>query len=213
VANAVARFADGTVLATVLTAPGTTIGDFMNGHPTGAVWQWRPGEPGFRELPGTRLPGNNGLEVDPDQRHFYVVAFGWHAVMVFDRADGRGPLRRIVAPDFMPDNVHWSEGRLLAAGMRLDEPACGGLRRVSGRWPIHAVPSRLGGRRGGSAAGRIATVAYGHPQPGFSGLSSAVQVGQRLWLARSRPIAWRCWTCRDALAAKPLAALHRNRIA
>jgi hypothetical protein len=136
VANAVARFADGTVLATVLTAPGTTIGDFMNGHPTGAVWQWRPGEPGFRELPGTRLPGNNGLEVDPDQRHFYVVAFGWHAVMVFDRADGRGPLRRIVAPDFMPDNVHWSEGRLLAAGMRLDEPACGGLRRVSGRWPI-----------------------------------------------------------------------------
>ena len=183
VANAVARFADGTVLATVLTTPGTTIGDFMNGHPTGAVWQWRPGEPGFREMPGTRLPGNNGLEVDPDQRHFYVVAFGWHAVMVFDRADGRGPLRRIVAPDFMPDNVHWSEGRLLAAGMRLDEPACGGLRRVSGRvadpmlchrgWVVGAVDL---------AAGRIATVAYGHPQPGFSGLSSAVQVGQRLWL-------------------------------
>lgn len=183
VANAVARFADGTVLATVLTAPGTTIGDFMNGKPTGAVWQWRPGDMAFREVPGTRLPGNNGLEVDPDQRHFYVVAFGWHAVVVFDRANTRRPLRRIVAPDFMPDNVHWSEGRLLAAGMRLDEPACGGLRRVTGRvadpmlchrgWVVGALDL---------AAGRIATVAYGHPQPGFSGLSAAVQVDDTLWL-------------------------------
>jgi len=183
VANSVAQFADGTVLATVLTRPGTTIGDFMLGRPTGGVWQWRPGEAGFHLLPGTELPGNNGLEVDPDQRRFYVVAFGWHAVLAYDRRDTRRPLARIVAPDFMPDNIHWSEGRLLVAGMRLDEPACGGLRKVENGvadpmlchrgWVVGAVDL---------AAGRIATIAYGHPQPGFNGLSAAVLVYRALWL-------------------------------
>lgn len=130
VGNSVAQFADGTMLATVLTRPGTTIGDFMLGQRTGAVWQLQPGHRQFRLLPGTDLPGNNGIEVDPDQRRFYVVAFGWHAVVVFDRKDTRRPLARITAPDFMPDNIHWTGGHLLLAGMRLDEPACGGLRKV-----------------------------------------------------------------------------------
>ena len=121
VGNAVASFADGTLLVTVLTRPGTTIADFVLGKRTGAVWQWTPGASGFAEIPGTQLPGNNGLETDPDERHFYVVAFGWHAVVVFDRRHPKKPVRVIEMPGFMPDNVHWTEGRLVAAGMRLDE--------------------------------------------------------------------------------------------
>ena len=38
VGNAVATFADGTLLVTVLTRPGTTIADFVLGRRTGAVW-------------------------------------------------------------------------------------------------------------------------------------------------------------------------------
>ncbi|MEN9717847.1 MAG: hypothetical protein RIQ99_725, partial [Pseudomonadota bacterium] len=98
VGNAVASFADGTILTTVLTRPGTSIGDFMLGRITGAVWQWRPGAAGFTMLAGTELPGNNGLEIDPDEQHFYVVAFGWHAVAVFDRRDTRQPSAVIPAP-------------------------------------------------------------------------------------------------------------------
>lgn len=183
VGNAVASFADGTLLVTVLTRPGTTIADFMRGRATGAVWAWRPGADRWRELPGTRLPGNNGLETDPDQRRFYVIAFGWHAVAVFDRTRPGGPVARIEAPDFMPDNIHWSRGRLLLAGMRRDEPACGGLRQIAGDradpmlchrgWVVGALDL---------AAGRVATVAYGGPQPGFNGLSSAAWVGAELWL-------------------------------
>jgi hypothetical protein len=101
VANSVGVFADGTVLVTVLTRPGTAIADFVQGRVTGGVWQWQPGERGFTLLPGTELPGNNGIETDPDQRHFYVVAFGWHAVVVYDRRDTAHPLARIVAADFM----------------------------------------------------------------------------------------------------------------
>lgn len=183
VANSVASFADGTILTTVLTRPGTSIADFVGGRVTGGVWRHRPGEAGFTLLPGTELPGNNGVEVDPDERRFYVVAFGWHAVVVFDRRDTRVPVDRIDAADFMPDNIHWSGGRLLLAGMRLDEPACGGPRSVVGGvadpmlchrgWVVGEVDL---------ARRRIATVAYGSPQPRFNGLSAAALVGDELWL-------------------------------
>lgn len=181
VGNSVASFADGTILVTVLTRPGTVIADFMNGRPTGAVWQWRPGQAAFQMLPGTELPGNNGLETDPDDRRFYVVAFGWHAVVVFDRSDTRTPLARIDAPDFMPDNIHWSGDRLLLAGMRLDEPACGGLRIVKGDVADPMLCHR-GWIVGELKGDRIATLAYGRPQPGFNGLSAATIAGGELWL-------------------------------
>jgi len=183
VGNAVASFADGTILVTVLTRPGTTIADFVAGRITGAVWQWRPGDAGLSLLPGTELPGNNGLEVDPDQRHFYVIAFGWHALVIYDRADTTRAVERIEATDFMPDNVHWSGDRLLLAGMRLDEPACGGLRRI-----IDGVADPMLCHRGwivgelDRARHRIATVAYGGPQPSFNGLSAATISGGELWL-------------------------------
>lgn len=183
VGNSVAQFDDGTALVTVLTRPGTTIGDFMLGRRTGGIWQWQPGDTAFTLLPGTDLPGNNGIETDPDQRRFYVVAFGWHAVVIYDRANTAKPLARIDAPDFMPDNIHWTGNRLLLAGMRLDEPACGGLRKVD-----NGVADPMLCHRGwivgevDLAKGRIATVAYGTPRAGFNGLSAAALAGHELWL-------------------------------
>lgn len=183
VGNSVASFADGTVLVTVLTRPGTTIADFVEGRDTGAVWSWSPGAAGFAELPGTRLPGNNGLEVDPDGRRFFVVAFGWHAVVVYDRRDTSRPLARIEAPGFMPDNIHWTGGRLLLTGMRLEEPGCGGLRKV-----VNGVADPMLCHRGWAvgeldrAARRIRVVARGEPTPGFNGHSAAAVAADRLWL-------------------------------
>ncbi|UYY77829.1 hypothetical protein [Sphingomonas sp. R1] len=183
VANSVASFADGTILATVLTRPGTSIADFVQGRVTGGVWQLGPGAETFTLLPGTELPGNNGLEVDPDQRRFYVIAFGWHAVVIYDRADTRLPLARVDAPDFMPDNIHWTDGRLLLAGMRLDEPVCGGLRRIA-----NGIADPMRCHRGwvvgelDLAHHRVSTVAYGLPAPGFNGLSAAALVDGELWL-------------------------------
>ncbi len=106
IANSVAAFHDGTILATVLTRPGTTITDFVRGAKTGAVFEWKPGTPGFELIPGTQLPGNNGIETSLDDGDFYVVAFGWHAVVVYSRANPGKPPRVIVAPGFMPDNIH-----------------------------------------------------------------------------------------------------------
>jgi hypothetical protein len=183
VGNAVAAFVDGTVLVTVLTRPGTAIADFVEGRNTGAVWQWQPEANSFQQLPGTELPGNNGIEADPDGRHFYVVAFGWHAVAVFDRNRSEGPLEVITAPDFMPDNIHWSSGRLLLAGMRYDEPACGGTRKI-----VDGIADPMLCHRGWVVGEldlqhhRISAVAQGGPVQDFNGVSAAARMDGELWL-------------------------------
>ncbi len=77
-ANSVASFADGAIVATVLFMPGTTFADaIVDRKPTGAVFEWSPGDAGFTLVEGTQLPANNGIEVS---------------------ADGREILRRVVGP-------------------------------------------------------------------------------------------------------------------
>jgi hypothetical protein len=194
VGNSVAGTPDGSVLVTVLTRPGTSIADFLRGLPTGGVYEWRPGEEGFTLIHGTELPGNNGLEISPDGRFFYVVAFGWHSILVYERAHPQGPLRTILAPDFMPDNIHWSGGRLLTAGMRYREPACGGIRKIVG-----GIADPMLCHRGYVVAeldpetGRLETLVDSGPDPLFNGVSTAVIAGGMLWLGsyQADRIAWR----------------------
>jgi hypothetical protein len=201
VGNSVATFSDGTILVTVLTRPGTTIADFLRGLPTGTVLERRPGQRGWRELPGTQLPGNNGIATAPDDRRFWVVAFGWHSIVEYRRSSTAEPARRILAPDFMPDNIHWSGGRLLTAGMRHFEPACGGLRRIVG-----GVADPMLCHRGYVVAaldprtGRLATIVDSNPDPSFNGVSAASIVGDMLWLGsyQADRLAWRPLTPRSA---------------
>jgi hypothetical protein len=183
-ANSVATYSDGVILASVLTRPGTSITDFVRGAHTGAVYEWRPGDPAFRLLPGTELPGNNGIETAPDDSGFYVVAFGWRAVVAYARADSSKALWRITAPGFMPDNIHWDEGRLILAGMQHDEPACGGVRRI-----IAGKADDMRCHRGYVVAelrpqtSEFSIIAYAEPNPVFNGVSAARIVGEELWLA------------------------------
>lgn len=183
VANSVASYGDGTVIATVLTRPGTNITDFVLGRPTGGVYERAPGDAAFRLLPGTELPGNNGLETAKDDSGFYVIAFGLRAVVAFGRRDTRAPLWRAQAPEFMPDNIHWDGDRLLLAGMVRYEPACGGVRQI-----VDGVADGMACHRGWAVAQldpdsrRFTLVAHGPPDPVFNGASAAVIVGRDLWL-------------------------------
>ncbi|NWK99023.1 hypothetical protein DM806_25875 [Sphingobium lactosutens] len=183
VANSVASYSDGAVVATVLTRPGTSITDFVLGRATGGVYERRPGEGMFRLLPGTELPGNNGLETARDDSGFYVIAFGSREVVAYARRDTAQPLWRAQAPEFMPDNIHWDGDRLLLAGMVRDEPACGGLRQI-----VHGVADGMDCHRGYAVAQldvttrRFSLLAYGAPDPVFNGVSAAVIVGRELWL-------------------------------
>jgi hypothetical protein len=126
-ANSVASFADGGMVATILMMPGKTFADSVAMRPTGAVVKWSPGEAGFTVLGGSELPGNNGIETSADGREIYVVSSGFQTIVAFSNTNPLRQLRTTVQLPITPDNVHMGpDGRLLTAGMKNDEPACGG---------------------------------------------------------------------------------------
>ncbi|MGI5219214.1 hypothetical protein [Nocardia sp. CA-290969] len=179
--NGVAAFHDGTILATVPYMPGKTFDDAIAGENTGAVYMWAPGSTAFQALPGTELPGNNGIETSPDDSKFYVVAPREGRVVEFARNNPGTPLRFAQLAGFVPDNMHWTaDNRLITAGMIDGEPSCGGtpitefsLLECSRGYKVDTIdPTTM-----------IATeLASGPTTPDFPGTASAVQVGGELWL-------------------------------
>jgi hypothetical protein len=127
-ANSVASFADGSIVATVLFMPGTTFADAIVARkPTGAVFEWSPGKPGFELVRGTELPANNGIETSADGREIYVASSGLQTIVAFSHSNPARQLRTTQPLGFTPDNVHLApDGRLVTAGMANDVPECGG---------------------------------------------------------------------------------------
>jgi hypothetical protein len=127
-ANSVASFADGSIVATVLFMPGTTFADAIVARkPTGAVFEWSPGDAGFKLVEGTQLPANNGIEVSADGREIYVASSGLQTIVAFSHSNPARQLRSTRPLPFTPDNVHLgADGRLFTAGMANDVPECGG---------------------------------------------------------------------------------------
>ena len=195
-ANSVAVFSDGTILATVLYRGGTTPTDSFAGRPTGVVLESRPGQGGFTPIAGTELPSNNGVEVGADDQHFYVVSTGLKQVVEFARNGPPGARRRAQIVGFTPDNVRMApEGVLLLGGMIDNQPECGGTPApVNGRlnftchrgYKVSAVDPRSMALR---------DLAQGPRNESFSGTTTALHVGDELWLASlmGDRIAWRPW--------------------
>ncbi|MBO9519746.1 MAG: hypothetical protein J7493_16930 [Porphyrobacter sp.] len=183
VGNSVATYSDGTVLVTVLTRPGTTITDFVLGQKTGYVLERTPGAPQFRVIEGTELEGNNGLESSKEDDGFYVVAFGPREIVRFDRSGTTGPVWKVTAPEFMPDNIHWHGRHLLTAGMVRDEPGCGGVRQI-----VDGVADGMQCHRGyvvaslDPASRKWTVVTKSAPSASFNGVSTGVIVNGELWL-------------------------------
>jgi hypothetical protein len=179
-ANSVAAFSDGSLVATVLIMPGKTFEDAFAGRTTGAVFLWTPGTPSFRQLPGTELSANNGIETSPDDREFYVVSTTTKKIVAFSRSNPGTPLRAAQLAEFGPDNVRWtSDNRLITAGMIDNEPSCGGPPRTEAgircsRGYIAATidPKTMA----------VTEIARGPATPSFTGTAMAMRVGDELWL-------------------------------
>ena len=179
-ANSVAAFGDGSLVATVLIMPGKTFEDAFAGRTTGAVFLWTPGTAAFRQLPGTELAANNGIETSPDDREFYVVSTTTKKIVAFSRSNPGTPLRAAQLAEFGPDNVRWtSNNRLITAGMIDNEPSCGGPPRTEAgircsRGYIAATidPKTMA----------VTELARGPATPSFTGTAMAVLAGGDLWL-------------------------------
>jgi hypothetical protein len=179
-ANSVAAFTDGTIVATVLIRPGKTFEDAFAGRITGVVLMWAPGSAAFRELPGTELSANNGIETSPDDREFFVASTTTKTIVAFSRANPGRPLRTAQLSEFGPDNVRWtSDNTLITAGMIDNEPACGGAPKTEAgircnRGYIVATidPKTMA----------VTEIARGPATPSYTGTAMAMRVGDELWL-------------------------------
>ncbi len=81
--NSVAPLSDGFLVTVPMTNNDLdTFIDFLAGRPTGTVYRWTVDE-GFREIPGGRLAGNNGIAVSPDEKWAFPVC--WCPSAVFMR--------------------------------------------------------------------------------------------------------------------------------
>lgn len=126
VANSVASFSDGSLVATVPLYPGKTITEAFAGELTGAVYQWSPGDSGFEEVEGTQLPYGNGIEVSADEQEFFVASSVLFTVIAYSRTNPARQLRTTKPMAFIPDNLHMErDGRLVTAGMLIADPVCG----------------------------------------------------------------------------------------
>jgi hypothetical protein len=179
-ANSVASFSDGSLVATVLIMPGKTFEDAFAGRVTGAVFLWTPGTAAFRQLPGTQLSANNGIETSRDDREFFVVSTTTKRIVAFSRSDPSKPLRTAQLKEFGPDNVRWTSGNhLITAGMIDNEPACGGppkteagIRCSRGYIAATIDPTTMA----------VTEIARGPATPAFTGTSIALRLGDELWL-------------------------------
>lgn len=195
--NAVVAAPDGALLATVMNLPGMTLLDAFQGKATGAVFEWRPSDAGFRQMQGTGLPANNGMEISADGETVYVASPADRSVTAFQRGKSWRKRWTVRTPDMIPDNVHWGPNdKLYTAGMTDNEPACGGpLRVIDGKLDL------MGCSRGYRVATidpktrAVTIVAKGERTADYLGIATALPAGGSLWIgsfAQNR-VAYRPW--------------------
>jgi len=185
-ANAVTSSPDGTVFITVMLHPGMRMGDLIDGRPTGAVYEWRPGDAGFERVWGTELSADNGIELSADGKTMYVAATGTRSVTAFTATNPAKKLRATETLGFGPDNLRWSDGKLLTAGMNTDEPRCGGrLKNVNGAIEPINCPRGYTVAAIDTSNMSFIIVASGPATPGYSNVSTGLLVGTTIWLGSS----------------------------
>lgn len=169
--NSVTWLKDGRLAATDFLHKGSVMADIGAGRPTGAVHLWRPGG-SWTKLPGSDLPGANGIEATPDGRWLFVAVSGTSAVLRYDlERPGKAPDE--VKTAVRTDNLRWApDGRLLLAGpdrsgCRPDDRACRGVPAVA------ALDT-----------GTLAVTSVLPPvaDPAFPVVSAAIVVGDTVWL-------------------------------
>lgn len=184
-ANSVASFSDGSLVVTVPLHPGKTIGDAMAGESTGAVYEWSPGDSGFKMVQGTDLPYGNGIEVSADDREIYVASSGLFTVVAYSNSNPARQLRTTKPMAFVPDNLHMgNDGSLITAGMVVDDLVCGNVVGPNGfdlgEFATCPRPFIVKGIDPQSMEGE--DIARGPANERFSNVTMAVPVGTDIWI-------------------------------
>jgi hypothetical protein len=116
--NSVVGLPDGGFVTTNFSARGADASvrnRMMAGENTSEVWEWHTAS-GWKIVPGSELPGPNGIEISKDGKWLYIGAWGSQSVVKLSR--GQSPVKKESVPvGFRVDNVRWApDGSLIAAG-------------------------------------------------------------------------------------------------
>lgn len=184
-ANSVTALGDGSLIATIPLQTGRVIDEGLGGAITGGAYQWSPGDSGFEMIRGTELPYANGIEVSADEQEIYIATSGGFEVIAYSRSNPARRLRSTGLLTFVPDNLHMDgDGRLLTAGMLIDDPVCG-----NGRGPDKIDFAKFMTCPRPFVAGAVdpQTMAYtdlatSAAIPQFSNITMALQVGDDIWI-------------------------------
>ncbi len=184
-ANSVASLGDGSLLATIPLQTGRTINEALAGKSTGGVYRWSPGDTGFTLVQGTEMPYANGIEASADGQEFYVASSGLFTVTAFSNTNPARLLRSTEPFSFVPDNLHrGSHGTLITAGLNLDDPVCGAVKRSEefdlGVFASCPRPFTVWAIDPQSMQGK--TLASGPANPKFSNITMGLPVGDELWI-------------------------------
>ncbi len=137
------------------------------GQVSGVVYHWTPGA-GFREVPGTRLSGDNGVLVSADQQWLFLNAYGTHEIYRLPLS-GTGKTS-ILHVDFSPDNLRWAPGgKIFVTGQFLTPERPDHLHD----WTTLLLDPK-------TLALKPVLKQQGYPQ--FDNGTSTVQVGDTLWI-------------------------------
>ena len=144
----------------------------MAGEVNGVVYLWTPGK-GFSEVPGTQLPGDNGVAASADGKWLYVNAYGTREIYRVPLS-GKGE-RSSVKVDFNPDNLRWApDGKLFVTGQFINPKNPPGA--LNGWATVRLDPQTM-----------TTTPVVKEPGlPQFDNATSTVQVGDTLWFGTFR---------------------------
>jgi hypothetical protein len=184
-ANSVASLADGSLIATIPLHTGILINEAFTGNPTGAVYEWSPGDVGFTKIEGTEMPYANGIEVSDNGQEFYVASSGLQKVMAFSNSNPSLLLRSSKPLSFIPDNLHLgNHGKLITAGMAINDPVCGDV-PMSQEFDLEkfaACPRPFTVLAVDPQSMQGDVLASSPAQKHFSNITMALEVGAELWI-------------------------------
>lgn len=184
-ANSVAALPDGGFVATVFSygAGAEASRQPASQLANGVVLEWSPGR-GWSSVPGSEVPGDNGIVASPDGKWLYINAYTEGALYKLWR--GPGPYQRSrVQLNFLADNVRLSpKGLLLVTGHPATTFAtiqndCNGTAVVTCPAPtaVAAIdPDTL----------KAKLLLIEQNTANFGGGTSAIVVGDELWIGAFR---------------------------
>lgn len=184
-ANSVTALADGSLLATIPLHTGVLINEAFAGTPTGAVYEWSPGDADFTKIEGTEMPYANGIEVSDDGQEFYVASSGLLKVLAFSNSNPTRILRSTERLSFIPDNLHkGSDGNLITAGLAISDPACGDV-PMSLEFDLEdfaSCPRPFTVLAVNPQSMQTSVLASSPAHEHFSNITMALEVGAELWI-------------------------------